>query len=243
MDLTVVVLSWNTAALTVRALASVPEGAAGLRVRRICVDNASRDDTVARVRREEPKVLVVENEANLGFATGNNRALPLLEGRYTCFLNSDCAARPGSLAHVVRWLDAHPEVGVAAPRLEGPDGRRQTAARPEPTPLALLHRYTVLRHTPLGRAAARRWRTSPDGSAPTAVASVTGACLFVRTDRFRALCGFDEGYPFYWEDVDLCRRVRDTDHGRLRGFPTVPRWSTRAARRRTSAAARRAFPS
>lgn len=209
MDLSIVVLSWNTAGLTVRALRSAAEGVGTLSARRICVDNASADHTVERVRRELPDVVLVENEANLGFAAGNNRALPHLAGRYVCFLNSDCEPGPGSLAHVVRWLDRHPDVGVAAPRMVSPDGRTQKAAREEPRPLGLLHRYTVLRYTPIGRRAARAWRGVSGTATPREVASVTGACLVIRTDLFRELGGFDEGYPFYWEDVDLCRRARD----------------------------------
>lgn len=209
MDLSIVVLSWNTADLTLRALRAA-EGAAGdLNAERICVDNASRDDTVARIRAEQPDVRVVVNEANLGFAAGNNRALPHVTGRYTCFLNSDCEPGPGSLAHVVRWLDRHPEAGVATPRLVSPQGRVQRATRPEPAPLAVLNRHTCLRFTPVGRGAARAWRALPTGTVPERADSVTGACLLIRTELLLQLGGFDEGYPFYWEDVDLCRRARN----------------------------------
>ena len=172
------------------------------------MDNASRDDTVARVRAEVPEVQVIVNEANLGFAAGNNRALPRLRGAVTCLLNSDCDPGPGSLAHVVRWLDRHPAAGVATPRLVSPDGRAQRATRPDPAPLALLNRHTCLRFTPIGRRAAAAWRAVPASPIPVPVDSVTGACLLIRTDLLRRLGGFDEGYPFYWEDVDLCRRAR-----------------------------------
>jgi GT2 family glycosyltransferase len=213
VDLSIVVLSWNTADLTLRALAAAAEGSRDLDAQLICVDNASADDTVARVRAELPGVRLIVNEANLGFAAGNNRALPHLEGRITCFLNSDCVPRPGSLTHAAAWLEDHPEVGVVAPRLENPDGRLQKAARQEARPLGLLHRYTALRYAPLGRRASRAWRDVPEEPVPQAVDSVTGACLMIRTDLLRRLGGFDEGYPFYWEDVDLCRRAREAGAG------------------------------
>ena len=210
MDLSVVVLSWNTADLTLRALGGAQAAVGELQAQILCVDNASSDDTVARVRREFPEVAVIANETNLGFAAGNNRALPRLRGRITCFLNSDCDPGPGSLAHVVRWLDRHPAAGIATPRLVSPDGRVQRATRPEPSPLALLNRYTCLRYTPVGRNAAAAWRAVPSSPIPVPVDSVTGACLVIRTDLLRRLGGFDDGYPFYWEDVDLCRRARMT---------------------------------
>jgi len=209
MDLSVVVLSWNTSDLTLRALRGAVDGAGDLALQRLCVDNASTDGSAGRVRSELPDVAVIENERNLGFAAGNNRALPHLEGRYTCFLNSDAQPGRGSLAHVVQWMDHHPRAAVAVPHLVGPNGKTQRAVRPEPDPVGLLHRYTALRYTPVGLSAARAWGEMPERRVPVEVDSVTGACLVIRTDVLRSLGGFDEGYPFYWEDVDLCRRTRE----------------------------------
>ncbi len=213
MDASVVVLSWNTAALTLRALAAARRELSTIPGELVCVDNASDDDTVSRVRREAPDVRLVVNEANLGFARGNNRALPFVQGRYVVFLNSDARPEPGALVHVVRWLDGHPTVAAAAPRVVSPDGRPQRAARDDPSALGLLHRFTALRYTPIGRRAAARWTRGVEATAPREVDTVLGACLVVRRDALLALGGFDEGYPFYWEDVDLCRRLRREGHG------------------------------
>jgi N-acetylglucosaminyl-diphospho-decaprenol L-rhamnosyltransferase len=210
VDLTVVVLSWNTAALTLRALAAAREGAAGVEAEVICVDNASRDGTPGRVAREAPWATLLQNDRNLGFARGNHRALPHARGRYLCFLNSDAAPEPGALAHLVGWLDAHPSAGVAAPTLLGPEGRPRSPARGPATALAALHRNTPLRSTPFGRRASHAFARPPvpPGTGPVDADSLMGACLLVERGLFDALGGFDEGYPFYWEDVDLCERAR-----------------------------------
>ncbi len=213
MDLSVVVLSWNTSALTARALVSAREGVGDLDAEFLCVDNASDDDSRARVGREAPWARWIQNEANLGFAAGNNRALGHVKGRVTCFLNSDAAPAPGALAHVARWMEAHRDVAIAAPRLVSDDGARQRAARPDPSALGLLHRYTALGFTPIGRRGAKAFTAVDTDPVPHPVASVTGACLLIRTDVLRMLEGFDEGYPFYWEDVDLCRRARALGFG------------------------------
>ena len=213
MDLSVVVLSWNTAQLTLRALRAAREGADGLEAQVLCVDNASTDTTAELVRREAPWARWIANASNLGFAAGNNRALPHLTGRFTCFLNSDAAPAKGALTHVVRWLDDHRDIAAAAPRLVGPDGAIQRAARPEPSARALLHRYTALGWTPLGRAEAKAFTAVDEDPRPHRVDSVTGACLLIRTDVLRMLDGFDEGFPFYWEDVDLCARARALGFG------------------------------
>lgn len=208
-DLTVVLLSWNTRDLTLAALAAVPAAAAPFRARIVCVDNASSDGSAAAVRAALPDVLVLDNPSNLGFARGNNAALPHLAGRASCFLNSDTVARPGSLAHVLRYLDAHPTVGIAAPRLVFPDDVPQRAAWGLPTAGALLHQFTPLGWVGIGRAAAARTRPSRRPDERTGpVEAVSGACLLIRRELCERLGGFDPGYPFYFEDLDLCARAR-----------------------------------
>lgn len=207
-DLTVVVLSWNTRDLTLAALAAVDGAAAPLVAKTICVDNASADGSAAAVRARFPGVQVIENAENLGFARGNDVALPYVEGRVVVFLNSDTEAAPGSLAHVVRFLDAHPEVGIASPGLLHADGRPQRTAWPIPTVPMLLHQYTPLGWLGVGASAARRLRPPRDAKQEAGkVEAVAGACLAIRRDLCARLGGFDPDYRFYVEDVDLCWRA------------------------------------
>lgn len=208
VDLSVVLVSWNTANLTLRALRSLPDASSPLSLERICVDNGSSDDTVERIRRRHPDVHVLENGANEGFARAANRSLPHLAGRYTCFLNSDARPRPGALAHVVQWMDEHPAVIVAAPSLVDADDKRQAVGRPDPSLLTMLYESTDLALGGVGRRCTHAWRSGLSVDVPTSVPNVVGACLMIRTEWFRALGGFDGAYFFYWEDTDLCRAVR-----------------------------------
>ena len=208
-DLTVVVLSWNTRELTLAALRAVPAACAPFRVRTVCVDNASADGTVEAVRRALPEVVVLEAGGNLGYARGNNLALPTAQGRAIVFLNSDTAPRAGALAHVLRYLDAHAEVGIVCPRLVFPDDTPQRAAWGLPTAAALLHQFTPLGWLGVGRADVRRARPDRGAVERTGeVEAVSGACLAIRSDLCDRLGGFDPGYPFYFEDVDLCARAK-----------------------------------
>ena len=209
-DLSVVVLSWNTKDLTLAALRAVPAAVAPRSVQVLCVDNASADGSADAVEAELPSVLLIRNAGNLGFARGNNAALPHVRGRYVCFLNSDTEAAPGALTYVVDYLDAHPDVGIACPRLVYPDGRRQRAAWRFVTAKAVLNRYTPFGWFGFAKADARRVRPERDaGEVETTGPSeaVAGACLTIRRDLCDRLGGFDPGYPFYFEDVDLCWRA------------------------------------
>ena len=206
-DLTVVVLSWNTRALTLRALAAVPAACAPFVARVVCVDNASADGSADAVAAAHPEVVLLRNAANLGFARGNAVALPHVEGRAVVFLNSDTEARPGALAHVLRYLDAHEGVGVASPPLVGTDGAPQRAVWGFPTAASLLHQYTPLAWLHVGRRASRRQRDEGFAATTGPVDAVAGAAMVVRRDVLERLHGFDPGYPFYVEDVDLCWRA------------------------------------
>ncbi|MDJ0523569.1 MAG: glycosyltransferase, partial [Planctomycetota bacterium] len=158
IDLSVVVVSRNTAALTERALAAIPEAAAPYRVEAICVDNDSQDGTADVLRSRLPSVRLLQNRRNLGYGAGFNRALPLARGRHVAVLNADTRPRPGALAHVVRFLDEHPEADVVAPAVVGPEGVQQVVARPEPSLAVLLHETTLLDVVRLGRRGAYAWR-------------------------------------------------------------------------------------
>ena len=209
-DLTVVVLSWNTRDLTVAAVSAVSLACAPFRVLTICVDNASADGSADAVRHACPEVLVIETGANLGFSRGNDAALPHVEGRAICFLNSDTVAKPGSLAHVLEYLDGHEAVGIVCPRLVFPDGSPQRAAWAFPTAKSMLNQFTPLGWLGIGKADAKRTRPSRQPDERTgSVEAVSGACLVIRRELCERLGGFDPGYPFYFEDVDLCARARD----------------------------------
>jgi GT2 family glycosyltransferase len=183
-------------------------GRAPLRVETIVVDNASRDETPVRVEIEHPEVRLIRNATNRGFAAANNQAAAVARGRHLLFLNNDTLPAPGALRALVRYLDEHRDVSAVGPVLVGADGRRQDAHGAAPTFWALLHRIRFLRWTGLFRAAYRAYRrSSPDHTGP--VARLGGAAVLVRRQAFEAVGGWDEGYVFGLEDVDLSLRLAE----------------------------------
>lgn len=144
-DLSVCIVNWNGAELLRNCLESLVLAGRHARIEVLVVDNASRDGSAELIEKLFPDVVLVRNSRNLGFARANNQAAELASGRYLLFLNNDTVVGEYSLRDLVRFLDAHPEVGLVGPRLIGRDGLPQRSYRARPTPSALLHRVTMLR--------------------------------------------------------------------------------------------------
>src|SRR3712207_93106 len=112
MDISVIILSYNTRDLLRACLRSVLADAEGLAVETIVVDNASTDGSAAMVSAEFPGVELIASAEKLGFAGGNNRALARCSGRSVLLLNADAELHPGALAALAGYLEAHPKVGA-----------------------------------------------------------------------------------------------------------------------------------
>ena len=204
---TVCIVNWNCRPLLHACLRSLTSRLQRLRLEVIVVDNGSTDGAADMVRRCFPRVVLVRNADNAGFARANNQAACLARGRYLFFLNNDTVAPPGALRRLVEYLREHPEIGLLGPRLRDARGRVQTSCRRRPTVAALLHRTCLLRWTGLFRAAYRRYRSRDGGDGVRPVEVLMGAALLMRRDAYRECGGWDEGYTFGGEDVDLCTRV------------------------------------
>ena len=204
----VCIVNWNCRTLLKACLRSLTSKLQRLRLEVIVVDNASMDGAADMVGRLFPRVVLVRNADNTGFARANNQAARLARGRYLFFLNNDTVAPPGALRGLVEYARAHPEIGLLGPRLRDPKGRMQVSCRRRPTVGALLHRTCLLRWTRLFRAAYRRYRSRDgDADAVRPVEVLMGAALLMRRDVFRENDGWDESFTFGGEDIDLCTRI------------------------------------
>ena len=208
LDLSVLIVTYNSARLIGPLLSRLQEDLAGVAAEVVVLDNASADGTAARVRREHPWVKLVASAANLGFAAGNNLAAKHAAGRCLLLLNPDAIPAPGAIARGVALMDRHPGVGLAGGELRGADGSRQPSARMFPTLRDELFTLSGLAaRYPGSRLFARLDRRWADPETPAAVDWIPGAFVFIRAQDFAALGGFDERFFMYYEEVDLCRRL------------------------------------
>ncbi len=205
MDLSVIVVNWNTRDLLSACLTSLfahpPAGLFEIWV----VDNASHDGSAALVRQQFPTVHLIENSANLGFAAANNQAIRASTGRHVLLFNSDALAQPGALSAMLRFLDEHPAVGALGPQLVNRDGSFQASYARFPTLLSELSLLTGLARWWLGPYAPSP-RPVP-GEQPHAVDWVAGAALLVRRAAIEQVGLMDEGYFLYSEETDWCWRL------------------------------------
>jgi N-acetylglucosaminyl-diphospho-decaprenol L-rhamnosyltransferase len=205
-DVSVVIVSWNTRALTTACLASLPAGAGRATWDAVVVDNASSDDSVAAIRADFPAVRIIANATNVGFAAANNQGIRACTGRYVLLLNSDTLAAPGSLEALVAFADAHPRAGVVGPRLENPDGSFQTGPTPFPSLWTELLSVTGIGRRLTYRGYPSRREAVSLAAQPTDY--VVGACLLARREAIDQVGALDEGYFMYSEEPDWCWRMR-----------------------------------
>jgi len=210
IDLSIVVVTWNTRDLVLDCLASIEselrsaDGSPDLATETCVVDNASSDGTLEAIRQRFPWVRVVSLPRNLGFAAGSNAGLRALRGRHALLLNSDAQLVRGVLQRCISFLDAHPDVGVVGPQLLNPDGSKQNSIHNFPMLMTELLPKGVFQFFFRRRFPSRRWT----GDAPIDVEAVVGAALFLRASLLREVGPLPEDYFFFLEETDWCLRVR-----------------------------------
>ena len=202
----IAVVSYNSREQLRACLASI-EQEPGQEV--VVVDSASSDGSIGMVRSDFPWVKLIACQVNKGYGSAANLAIANCSSKYVLLLNSDTELRSGALRTLSDYLDQHPEAAILGPRLEYPDGTDQPSCFAFPTPLQTLLRETRLRGFPhqFSKHSSGRFPDKQNHNA-RAVPWILGAALVIRRDPFVAVKGFDESFFMYFEEVDLCYRLK-----------------------------------
>ncbi len=180
----------------------------------IIVDNNSTDDTqiiLKELETQHSELCIKLNRANRGFASGNNQALSLAQGKQILILNPDTIVQTGVLAGLLDELEKSEQIGIVAPRLQFPDGRIQKTCRRFPRHTDVLYNIFGLAYFFPQSAHFNAWKMGDfDHENRCQVDQPAGAALLIKGELFRNLKGFDLNFPMFFNDVDLCKRVKDT---------------------------------
>lgn len=199
--LAIIIVSWNTAALLAQCLRSIDAQLPNSDWQVVVVDNASSDGSPDIVRQEFPNVTVLVNSENVGYARANNQGIAVTNSEFVLLLNSDTIADRNALNILIEQLRHQPEIGAISPLLLTPAGGAQSFAfGHDPTPWILLNRGFRKLFTNFQA----DWRPT------TAITTdwVSGACMMLRRSALRIAGNLDEHIFMYFEDNDLCLRLR-----------------------------------
>jgi len=211
VDVSVIIVNWNTKGLLRDCLSSVYERAGNVDYEIIVLDNASTDGSAEMVKSNFEHVRLIENPDNRGFAAANNQGMAVAKGRYVLLLNSDTVVLDNAIANTVRFADAHPRAAVTGCRVLNPDGTVQLTCFMFPSVLNMLLSSTYLyKLFPKNRFFGRERMTWWDRSDERQVDVVTGCFMLVRREAIDQVGMMDERFFMYAEETDWCYRFRQS---------------------------------
>jgi GT2 family glycosyltransferase len=209
LDVSVIIVNWNTASITCGCLKSVYEQTLGLEFEVIVVDNASHDGSAARIRREFPQAILIENTENRGFAAANNQGIAAARGRYVLLLNPDTIVLDGAIQKALRFADRNPKAAVVGCQVWESETRIQPTCFSFPSVWGLILRTLGLSRlfpgSPIfGKAMLSAW----DRKTEREVDVVSGMFMLVRSEAIRQVGFMDEAYFIFAEETDWCWRFK-----------------------------------
>jgi N-acetylglucosaminyl-diphospho-decaprenol L-rhamnosyltransferase len=209
MELSIIIVNWNSKDYVRKCLDSILAETRDLDYEIIVIDSASFDGCAEMIQAHFPEVRFIQSQENLGFSRANNVAFQATSGEYLLFLNPDTEVVGAAIGSLYAALKSLPQAGAIGCKLLNSDGTLQTSC---------VQAFPTIMNQILGAEALRRlaprsrlWGMSAlfeETAAPVEVDMVSGACLMMRRSVFKRIGLFSTDYFMYAEDVDLCYKAR-----------------------------------
>lgn len=201
----IIILSWNTKKLLVQCLRSL-----SLNYEIIVIDNASTDGSPEMIRKEFPKVRLICNKENVGFAKGNNQGVEIATGDLVLFLNSDTFVKDGAIEKLVTFFNKSDDIVAVSPLIINENGsiQQDPCYLHFPSPMMSFFYYNRILRKLSTKFFPDLLFSITDFRNPSEIDQLSGAALMIRRELFKKVGGFDENFPLYFEDTDLSYRLR-----------------------------------
>lgn len=209
IELSVIIVSWNTKDLLRRCLEALKQEIADIDAEVFVVDNNSADGSADMVAKEHAWAKLIANDANLGFAKANNQAMKIAQGSYILLLNPDTEVQPGSIQTLLKFLPERRQAAIVAPQLLNSDGSIQRSCRAFPTFLNMLYELVGLSKFFPNVQTFRAYKMLDwNHDDERQVDQPEGACLLLRRKVIEEVGTLDEGFFMLFEEVDWCYRIK-----------------------------------
>ncbi|MBT4071490.1 MAG: glycosyltransferase family 2 protein [Candidatus Magasanikbacteria bacterium] len=212
MDLSIITVTWNSEEQISTQLKSARQGAVNLDIEQHVIDNGSKDNTVDIVKKQFPDVHLIVNKVGKGFGGGNRQGAEASspDVRYYLFLNPDMKVEKGSLDTFVAWMDKHPDVGIASPKLIDEHGKLNMDATPRRFPRVWEQVAVILKIPHVFPAVLHKYMMKGiDADIEQDVDTVRGSFMLMRKEMVDKLgWSWDPRYFIWYEDVDICREAK-----------------------------------
>jgi GT2 family glycosyltransferase len=207
MDVSTVIVNWNTGNILRDCLKSVYEQTQGISFEVIVIDNASLDGSADIVRKQFPQVILIENDENRGFAPGVNQGMAVAKGRYVLVLNSDTIICDNAIEKTIRYADKYPKAGITGCQVLDDSGTIQMTCFRFPSVLNLfLHTFALNKIFKKNHFFGREWMLWWPRDTEREVEVISGSFMLVRRDAIDDVGLMDEDYFLYYEETDWCYR-------------------------------------
>jgi GT2 family glycosyltransferase len=197
IKLSFIIVTWNTAEITKKCVKTINQYVPDSEI--IVVDNGSKDNTV-KLLSSTKNVKIIENHANLGFAKANNIGLKSATSEYIIFINSDIELLDSTIIEMVKYLKNNSHIGIIGPKFLNPDLTPQASVFPPQTTINAFKEFWLNQKDTYSK-------YTPNNKTPIKVSFISGGCLATKKDFFKSIGNWNEKYFFYFEDMDLCRKV------------------------------------
>jgi len=208
MDISIVIVNFNSKGLTLSCIKSIREANWGdLSYEIIVVDNNSNDYLGEILSWQYPDIKFVQSKKNLGMGAGNNLGFKRASGKYFVVMNPDTIAMPETFQILYRYMENNPRVGLVGPKQFNPDRSVQRSCYRWHSLLTPIYRRTFVGSYKFGQNDLDRFLMADfNHDQILSVDWLLGSFLFMRSEVYQALGGFDDRFFLYFEDTDLCRR-------------------------------------